>query len=261
MDFLKKHYDKVLLMAVLVATITSAIVLAAKVSVIRGATDAEIGKKLEGINAAPLDMTRYRRALDEREHPFQWPSGLQNLFAKGRVIVDDGPATGLPLRFMPPFRYEPFKLLFKAYTRDGVYALNVRDFSRTYFVRLNEEVEGYAVMKFEPKTVSRFNPRIGATVEEDVSELTLQRPNERPIVLVLGRVAEYPEPIATLRGPGGVDIPVRYGQSFTVSDRTFKVNVIDTAKNQVLISDLKSGEQFAVTPTGSVLTSGSPSAD
>jgi hypothetical protein len=92
---------------------------------------------------------------------------------------------------------EPFKLRFKAVTTlpDGVYQfqINLKDDKKTYFVKMNEEVdkEDFKVVNYVPQFTNRFIPGIGTQVV-DVSVLTLQR-GDKLIPLTKGEKVVWKE--------------------------------------------------------------------
>ena len=90
-----------------------------------------------------------------------------------------------------------------------------------------------------------FNPSIGATNTVDVSELTIQRPGEKQITLVLNREAQEEEPVATLRCEstvgGSADFRVRRGQQFNCGGKSYKV--VDITSNGMIIIDIQTEEK------------------
>ena len=81
--------------------------------------------------------------------------------------------------------------------------------------------------------------------EVDCSEVTLKRPDENPIVLVLGRASEEEEPVATV-ACGGELRPreVRRGQDFECEGLTYKV--VDIAPRQMIIVEKQAGKKHTI---------------
>lgn len=93
---------------------------------------------------------------------------------------------------------DPFQLLFKSVIKvpDGSlkFAINTRR-NRTYFVSLGQEVEGFKLEKYDPKTVGQ--ERGGIHVMTDRSVLTLSR-GGKTIPLTMGEDVPYVEQTAHL---------------------------------------------------------------
>jgi len=79
-----------------------------------------------------------------------------------------------------------------------IFSIQRRDYSKTYLVKLDEEIPdkqypGYKILKFEEKFQKQLDPTIKGPddnhLEEkvDVSELTIQKEGETPVIMVKGK--------------------------------------------------------------------------
>ena len=151
------------------------------------------------------------------------------------------------------FSREPFKLLFMAYTGDGHdFQLNFISEARTFFVpEVGMEVAdsfgktGYVIKKFALKKPP-VDPKTGTATGADLSELTLQREGEDPIVLVFNQIKEGREPVAWIAVQGETKSRlVRRQGEFKGSDgKTYKV--IDITPKQMILLDETGGGQVPV---------------
>ena len=73
---------------------------------------------------------------------------------------------------------EPFRLKFKGVQKlpggELMFQVNLREGERSYFVKLNQNVEGFKVVKYEQKTEQVESEQVHRTIDVDVSVLTLQ---------------------------------------------------------------------------------------
>jgi len=144
----------------------------------------------------------------------------------------------------------PFNLQFKGVMRlpDGnqKFQLNLKGNIKTYFVKMNEEVEGFKVVKYVPKIEEQDVEGIHGKQKVDVSELTLQR-GDKEILLQLGRAVPYSEHVAELLFT--VDNSthrVKMGSEFDLKDKKYKVLGIDSKQATVVIERLFDHEQFTI---------------
>jgi hypothetical protein len=145
----------------------------------------------------------------------------------------------------------PFDLLFKSVIKlpDGKhkFALNVRrGDQRTFFVKLGENVGGFTVSAYEPKTEMRTRPGVATPVSVDVSELTLTR-GPATIVLRKGKNVEYSEYQVLMHfAHDAHDIEVALGQTFTLKGRAFEVISVDTTSENVVIRRTQDKKEIVV---------------
>jgi hypothetical protein len=262
MDFLKKHYEKVSLAAVLIVLIASAILLSLKANTL----NSELGEGPDRVSTndlvPQLDVQSYSNAILSLKQPPLWTNAPSDLFAEVAAVDVTNVITstnGFQVILMSVTR-KPFKLLFKAYSYDAQksdgynFQVNFQFRSRTFFVRAagdgvkdHYEDTGYKVAKFEKKSVAINDPSLGGKRDKDVSELTLQHEGERPVVLVILQETEEQEPVAKVRcGAAGVDREYRRGQSIGCNGRTYKV--VDINLNQMIIVDIQTQEQQVIKP-------------
>jgi sorbitol-specific phosphotransferase system component IIA len=257
MEFLKKHYEKIVLAAALLVLIGSAVMLSVMVSAAGSALNEGPRRPPKGETIAHLSLDGYSNALVRLAEPVLWTQMPQDPFNTAAAEAPDiavplpppGPEE-LPVQLLRVQR-EPFKLRFEAYSGEGrAFQLNLQFRPRTFFVeKVGDEVAdrfertGYIITRFERKTtniVTRVGPR-----ELDVSELTLQHPGEEPIVLVLGKEAVEREPVATIRcGASALTSQVRRGQRFDCEGNTYIV--VDIKPTQMIIVDAQSEEKHII---------------
>jgi hypothetical protein len=260
MDFLKKHYEKIVLSVALLALILTALYLALQAGEFGAGVVQPVPK---GERVAAVDVSPYANALTALSNPPQWNMASRDLF--GRGVLTSGPIEmptntfdGGPPVLLLAVKREPFKLLLKAYSWDaGKRAayniqLNFRDFRKTFFVPAvgdfvqdRWENTGYKIASFTQKTTNIVT-NVGRQ-DVDISELALQHAGEKPITLVLGREAEEEEPVAVFRcGTDLQDRSVRRGQRFACEGATYIV--VDINSRQMIIVDAQSEEKKHVIP-------------
>jgi hypothetical protein len=261
MDFIKKHYEKIVLAAALLALIGSAAFLAFKASALSEEVSETIrSPKPKGRPLEPVDIGTYTNAIVSLQAPPTWGDG-PDLFAAGDRIIKEvitGPAitpTAEPYVVQGVSR-RPFKLMFKSYTGDGrSFQINFLNFSRTFFVaevgmRIADQFgdTAFYMKKFEHKTEVVNVPGVGPR-EVDVSELTIQREGEDPIVLVLNRVTEEKLAAASVQcSAGGQTYTVSRGQEFECGGKTYIV--VDITPTQVIIMDKLTKERHIHSTSG-----------
>ena len=135
---------------------------------------------------------------------------------------------------------DPFHLRFKSVLSlpGGIkqFAINTRGNGRTYFKKLNEEVEGFVVFGFEKKLkeVERF----GRTMNADVSVLTLKR-GEKLIRLTKGKKVEYNEYTCKLFFKvDGSTFTLKLGDPFELQGKQYELIGIDSRGGRVVIRHL-----------------------
>jgi hypothetical protein len=264
MDFLKRHYEKIILAVALIALIVSAVVLALRVN--------ELGTKepttTVAARVAPtprVALATYSNAIQSLAEPPLWTSNTAKGFDPipvGPVIIisntTNNPAAEFPVTLLSVVR-KPFKLLFMAYANDATtggydFQINIQFRSRTFFIpaigdTIKDPYEdtGYRVIKFEKKSVVVDDPILRTKRDKDVSELTVQHEGGNPVVLVLGQESEDQEPVAQVRCAGELQTTeYRRGQSFPCKGVTYKVFDIDINLKQMKIVDTQTQEQHTI---------------
>ena len=259
MDFLRKHYEKIVLALVLVALIASAIYLALRISVLSAEPppNAIVGR---AALAPRVALGAYSNAIDVLAQPPLWTNAAGfDPIQTGPVFTIPTITNEFPVILMGVVR-KPFKLLFKIYsydasTKEGYnFQINFQFRARTFFVRSVGDMikdryddTGYRITKFEKKSIMVNDPSLGGEHEKDVSELTVQHGNEKPVLLVLGQESEDQEPVALVRcGAAGATQEYRRGQLFECDRKTYRVFDIDMDRKQMVIIDTQTQEQHII---------------
>mgnify|MGYP001301494048 CR=1 FL=1 len=190
----------------------------------------DVWEELYGLN--PLDPADAASDLDGDGF-----SNLEEFLGKSDpALATDTPPPPAKLRLVRA-QVIPFKLRFLGVSRitdnEVRYQLNLRTLERTYFPRMNEEVEGYTVVAYDEK---------GA----DGPELTLQQGDKR-INLIQGRVVDQQARTAALVFlVDGQRFRVNIGEGITLLGREYKV--IDISDMRVVIRDEEAGKEYTVDP-------------
>jgi hypothetical protein len=162
-------------------------------------------------------------------------SNLEEHIAKTEPTDDtDFPPPSAKLRLVR-VQVNPFKLRFLGLSSlpngDTVYQLNLRTLERTYFPRMNDEVEGFTVVGYDEKAAE------GPT-------LTLQQ-GDKTIKLVRGRVRDEQAYTALMIFlVDGKRYKANLGETIVVLDRNYKV--VDIKENHVVIRDEESGRNIEI---------------
>lgn len=132
-------------------------------------------------------------------------------------------------------RMNPFKLRFLGVSKitetDVRYQLNLRTLERTYFPRMNEEVEGYMVVSYDEKAA-------------EGPVLSLQQ-GDKVIRLIQGKVVDQQARTAALVFlVDGKRMRVNIGEVITLLDREYKV--VDISDIRVVIRDEEAGRDFEI---------------
>jgi len=151
--------------------------------------------------------------------------------------------------------------------------LNLRGNLRTYFGRIGDELDGFKLLKFEPKFEQREIHGVRGRVELvevpgepghkisklvkgtqmersthriDVSVLTLKR-GDRIIPLVKGMNVRYSEYVVTLLfQPHTLEFVLKIGEEFDIRGRKYRVIAIDARKKTCVIADIETKERFTI---------------
>jgi hypothetical protein len=266
MDFLKKHYEKILLAVALVALIVSAILLALRINALSSDLEQAPNSVTRVAPAPRAVLGTYSNAITLLAQPPLWTNETRNLF----VPIPIGPvfSTGTPTN-PPEFPVilmsagrKPFKLLFKTYSYDTTtnegynFQINFQFRARTFFIsRVGDPIKdryedtGYRIVNFEKKLTVVHDPTLNRDREKDVSELTVQREGGKPKVLVYSQEAVDEEPVALVRcGVEGQNFERRIGQSIECKRKVYKVVdiVVDSDPKRMVIVDTQTQEQHII---------------
>ncbi len=148
---------------------------------------------------------------------------------------------------------EPFNLLFKSVmkTPDGALTFGVNTSAirpKTYFVKMNGEVEGFKLVAYEPKTESVVLQGSSLPRNVDVSVLTLKR-GDKMISLTKGKEQEYSEYTGVLTfNLDKSTYPVKMGTEFELKmvGKKYKVLSIDGTQNFIVIERLTDGGKLTI---------------
>lgn len=260
MDQLKRHWEKILLTAALLALLTAGVILLLKIGALsRGLEHDLIPRAGKGAPIPPLDSSPYDLAYQRLTQPVLWTNSASDPFQPAAVAPPDPDETNRPAALLDcaitllRVRQEPFTMIFLAYIGDGRnFQINMQFRPYSFFVekagdpiRDQFNQTGYVVTQFTKKFVKRQDPRLGRDREVDVSELTVQHQGEKPVVLVLGQPAVHGEPVATVAcqcpGRGPLTTTVRRGQSFRCGFSGY--NVVDIKPDRMVIVDPQKPEE------------------
>lgn len=257
MDFLKKHFEKVILAVALLVLIVSATLMALRVGALGTEVEAVAIRTFKAEPVQPMDLSKYSNAIASLAQPVLWTNYPGNPFGPAFaqtqevvIVAPPPPPVAVPVQLVRVQR-ELFKLRFMAYSGAGEnFQLNFQFRPLSFFVhavgdyvRNRQENTGYKIISFERKTtnvVTDVGPR-----EVDVSELTLQHEGEEPIRLVLNREAVQREPVATIRCVADMrTLQVRRGQRLDCGAKTYIV--VDINQTQMVIVDAQSEEKHTI---------------
>lgn len=262
MDFIKKHFEKILLATTLVVLLGVALVLWRKVDALSEQVAAGLNGPTGKTNLALTPTAEYSRTIDAIQTPANWHPSPLDPFHTGIEIYTPpptGPTNPITKIIIPvkPFALKsitrkPFRMIFKSYTGLGE-NFAVSEGKRTIFVpKVSDKIwspidkydTGFVVIKFEKKESMIDVPGIGKHLR-DTSELTIQHGTEPPVLLVLNRITEEREPEAVITCQlDNLDLPVRKGQHVVCGGKLY--NVVDITLKQVLIVDDETREKLTI---------------
>ena len=266
MDFIKKHFEKILLTGTLLVLIGVAGFLAWKIGQLSEEVNAgQKGAERErGFTMTPTGA--YSNAMNGLKSPATWPFNPMDPFHTG---IEFGSATVSTNNLVKPGLKQPFalvkitrrffKLIFKSYDGEGE-NFKINEGKRTFIVsKVGDKIwspvdrmvngtnvaydTGYVVIGFTNKTQHIDVAGIPGGRQQDISELTVQRGNELPIVLVRNKSIEEREPEAIVTClSDNQNLPMRKGQPINCGGKSY--NVVDIGLQQVVIVDDQTKEQF-----------------
>lgn len=262
MNPFKKHWEKVLLTAALLGLITAGILLLRKISALSEETNAFV-RKPSGKALSALDLNPYNHAIGNLTNPVLWSKSPVDLFSPVPVGATPPPSpTNQFARadslYLLGVKINNFTMKFTAYTEPGKdFQINMLDWERTFVVQaVGDQIKDqfgktpYFITHFAHKTKTVNVQGIGQQTR-DVSELTIQIPNGKPIILPLGEVITSGDPVAWVEcftGPAGAQTnQVRRGQTFGCGTNTY--NVVDIFSNQmIIVNPAKPEEKLKIGP-------------
>ena len=156
----------------------------------------------------------------------------------------------IPTLCVEDIKANPFQLRFKSVSKlpDGglKFALNFRGGGRTYFLKLGDDVQGFKVATFEPKTEMRERPGFPKPREVDVSVLTLRR-GDKTIPLILRQDVQYNEYTATVVFPlDNAKFSVSIGQTIDIRNGKYKVTGVDGQQRTLTLVRVEDGQTFVI---------------
>jgi len=161
--------------------------------------------------------------------------------------VDDFPPIVAKLRVVR-VDADPFKLRFKSVfvlPDDSLkFQINTRGNVRTYFKKLEEEAEGFRLVKYEEKSEEKLTGSMRREV--DVSILTLQR-GDKLIPLVRGQDVQYNEYTALLVFlVDQSEYTVRIDSELEFNRKKYKVMAIDSRRESVVLRRLSDDKDLVI---------------
>ncbi|MCG3148128.1 MAG: hypothetical protein PCFJNLEI_01570 [Verrucomicrobiae bacterium] len=265
MDFIKKHFEKLLLAAGLIALIGCAAYLGYRVAKlseeVQDTPRLSRGKNKATVEATPTSI--YSNALTAFQVPALWQSNAVDPFQTQFVPPPPPPPPtnlpkGLAVTLSRVIR-QPFKLIFKSYTGDGEnFQIDFLTGNQSFIIKkvgdriahrsINKTSDtGFTITKFEKKFTRVYNPSIDVTNTVDISELTIEKEDSTRILLILDKVAQEREPIAVLICTiDNQEQRLRTGGEFSCDGKTYKV--IDINPTQVIIEDIQTSEKHTILP-------------
>ncbi len=142
----------------------------------------------------------------------------------------------------------PFRLRFKSHikTLDGSlrFGLNLQKKGKppkTYFKKIDGDVEGFTLVKYEEKIIEDVD-----TGKKDISELTLKR-GKKVIVLVKGQDVQHDEYLVRFYfEPQDLKIVRAVGSTFDLKEITYKVISVDISAQSVVIMRLSNSKELTI---------------
>ena len=126
---------------------------------------------------------------------------------------------------------------------DGAQAfqINTTGGQRTYFARLGDKVEGYTVTGHRPRTETRGMPGIKEPSIVDVSELTLERGEERIVLKKNRRVQSDGFVVHLVAGNGARHRYLGVGDTFDFEGTGYQVAEVPPKRDRVILRRLSDG--------------------
>jgi hypothetical protein len=160
---------------------------------------------------------------------------------------DDSPSIVIKL-CLQSLKAVPFRLRFMSVQKlpngGRRFSINTPGNSKTYFKKIGEDVEGFVLHAFEPKTERVV--RHGREVDVDVSILTLKRGNKL-IGLMKGKGVQYDEYTCTLLFKADMSTyKLRLSDEFDLQGKRYKLIDIDSATRRVVIKRVLDGVDLQV---------------
>jgi hypothetical protein len=222
MDFIKKHFEKIILAIVLVALIVVAVILAIWVNNLNQTirNDSVLRHRGPAIEGTKTGM--YTNAIAALESPALWTTNAIDPFGTGYVdnyVEPDRPKVVPTEPFtLIAIHHKHFPLVFVSYTGDGE-NIQINDRKRSYIgLKIGDEIKdefnaanggGWFIKKFEHKEII-VHTRMGDR-PSDISELTVEKANILPVILIYRRVVDEKDPeavlVCNLAGPAPAPAP------------------------------------------------------
>jgi hypothetical protein len=141
----------------------------------------------------------------------------------------------IKLRVLKIYR-KSVKVNFFGYIKlpNGSFQIQINWGKRTVFLEPGQKIRGYKITGFFPIIDKKFNPQIGADVNVDASYITIEKPEESPITLYIGKPSFEKELYADIQDLNSKEI---YSAHTGSKIRSYKV--IDITTSKVIIAQNK----------------------
>lgn len=276
MEFLRKHWEKVLMLLALLGLIAAGAVLYLKIDKLREGVAGLRGRTHADATITPLPTDALTNSISRLNKPATWqefpidpfsPTPYVNITTTNTATNPLPPPKDIIVITLLEIRRVRFTMNLYAYAGNGRdFQINLKSRNRTYIIKnIGDLIKdqfgdtGWVVTKFEKKFQEVPAPELGGTRKVDVSELTVEHKGDKPIILVLGKDSYYGEPVAKLQCDAGrnkVTISeVKIGQNFGCGPYIY--NVVDISEREMLFVDTRKpeekhtlgiGQTFTVTP-------------
>jgi len=264
MEFLKKHYEKIVLALLSVLLIGTALML---MGAFEPKGDGGPARDDRNISPAkPLDTNELKAVAGLLKEPPPWTGTNERPFAievwewNGLEIHKAGKRVAIITNVIEELDWtvtlRTFPMIFKSVASrvadKDIFQINIGTGS-SRFVKLGDSFpqriygvdEQFTVLSYQEKKIKQKNPRTGGDVEVDVSVLTLQRKSGsavKNVLLPVGQRVDEREPVATyystVTGERSVG-ELKRGSRLTYKSEQFEI--LDITEREVLIKALKDG--------------------
>lgn len=114
---------------------------------------------------------------------------------------------------------------------DESYQVQINWAGRTFFLKVGQKIRGFTISEFTPSIELKYNAAIGAEQQTDSSFIKIQKANESPITLVIGKPSFEKEPYASIK-----DMITRKIYSVHAGSKIKGYKVLDITSSKVVIS-------------------------
>lgn len=256
MDFIKKHFEKLLLTAALLALTGVTGFLAYRVNELSKAfQQSGLFKPPTPKSSTSLDINLYTNAIAGLQQPSLWQTSSVDPWGTERTQVVQQAAI-VTNKVEEPFSVESvarkrFELLFTAYRGNGEeIQINFPARRHSFFgLKVGGKVAdsffdtGYTIKEF--KHIERKMQVKGVGERTiDLSELTVQAGDAPAVVLVLNKWTEREPEVRLVCLVAAQASSLHRGDTTTCGEKTYKV--VDITQTQVIIEDTQSKEKHTI---------------